>query len=318
MRKLVSLLLSIGILSGAFIGCGTNNKKEVSDNENSSNISSEEKNNKEEVKTDNNDKKESKDSENDTKDNKDKNEQRDKEDLNKENMKDEKDNTKKEERNPKLDESVIVNNGIITIPKNLKMAKIMLNYNGGNPLEVNEIKDYREVENNEMLYGVIIGDNPLKLGSINGQWEYNTLVTKFDTIKYPNFFEVQEKEMPELEFGITLKSKDKQMEFSLGSYMNNMGNDAKEEFENLIETFKKEGKVINKNQEGNTFSFTVEKDGFMEYHYGYISVKGDDVNTFIYKYPVKYKDVFNKIIEESKKSFVPTKQFPKLSNNTNK
>lgn len=250
MRKLVSLLLSIGILSGAFIGCGTNNQKEVSDNENSSNISSKEKNNKEEVKNDNKDKKESKDSENDTKDNKDKNEQRDKEDLNKENMKEEKANTKKEERDSKLDESVNVHNGIITIPKNLKMAKIMLNYNGGNPLEVNEIKDYREVENNEMLYGVIIGDNPLKLGSINGQWQYNTLVTKFDTIKYPNFFEVQEKEMPELEFGITLKSKDKQMEFSLGSYMNNMGNDAKEEFENLIETFKKEGKVINKNQEG--------------------------------------------------------------------
>lgn len=190
MRKLVSLLLSIGILSGTFIGCGRNNQKEVSDNENSSNISSEERNNKEEVKNDN---KESKDSENDIKDNKDKNEQRDKEDLNKENMKDEKDNTKKEERDPKLDESVSINNGIITIPKNLKMAKIMLNYNDGDPLEVNEIKDYREVENNEMLYGVIIGDNPLKLGSINGQWEYNTLVTKFDTIKYPNFFEVQEK-----------------------------------------------------------------------------------------------------------------------------
>ena len=50
MRRLVSLLLSIGILSGAFIGCGTNNQKEVSDNENSSNISSKEKNNKEEVK----------------------------------------------------------------------------------------------------------------------------------------------------------------------------------------------------------------------------------------------------------------------------
>ncbi|MDU6980429.1 MAG: hypothetical protein E6361_03615 [Clostridium perfringens] len=291
MRRLVSLLLSIGILSGAFIGCSTNNQKEVSDNENSSNISSKEKNNKEEVKNDNKDKKESKDSENDTK-------------------------AKKEEKSSENEEVVTVKDGIIT--KNLKMAKIMLNYNGGNPLEVNEIKDYREVENNEMLYGVIIGDNPLKLGSINGQWEYNTLVTKFDTIKYPNFFEVQEKEMPELEFGITLKSKDKQMEFSLGSYMNNMGNDAKEEFENLIETFKKEGKVINKNQEGNTFSFTLEKDGFMEYHYGYISVKGDDVNTFIYKYPVKYKDVFNKIIEESKKSFVPTKQFPKVSNNTNK
>ncbi|AOY53472.1 hypothetical protein [Clostridium perfringens] len=293
MRRLVSLLLSIGILSGAFIGCSTNNQKEVSDNENSSNISSKEKNNKEEVKNDNKDKKESKDSENDTK-------------------------AKKEEKSSENEEVVTVKDGIITITKNLKMAKIMLNYNGGNPLEVNEIKDYREVENNEMLYGVIIGDNPLKLGSINGQWEYNTLVTKFDTIKYPNFFEVQEKEMPELEFGITLKSKDKQMEFSLGSYMNNMGNDAKEEFENLIETFKKEGKVINKNQEGNTFSFTLEKDGFMEYHYGYISVKGDDVNTFIYKYPVKYKDVFNKIIEESKKSFVPTKQFPKVSNNTNK
>ena len=49
MRKLVSLLLSIGILSGAFIGCGTNNQKEVSDNENSSNISNGEKNNKEEL-----------------------------------------------------------------------------------------------------------------------------------------------------------------------------------------------------------------------------------------------------------------------------
>ena len=58
MRRLVSLLLSIGILSGAFIGCSTNNQKEVSDNENSSNISNEEKNNKEEVKNDNNDKKE--------------------------------------------------------------------------------------------------------------------------------------------------------------------------------------------------------------------------------------------------------------------
>ena len=274
MRRLVSLLLSIGILSGAFIGCSTNNQKEVSDNENSSNISSKEKNNKEEVKNDNKDKKESKDSENDTK-------------------------AKKEEKSSENEEVVTVKDGIITITKNLKMAKIMLNYNGGNPLEVNEIKDYREVENNEMLYGVIIGDNPLKLGSINGQWEYNTLVTKFDTIKYPNFFE----------------SKDKQMEFSLGSYMNNMGNDAKEEFENLIETFKKEGKVINKNQEGNTFSFTLEKDGFMEYHYGYISVKGDDVNTFIYKYPVKYKDVFNKIIEESKKSFVPTRLAIILINN---
>ena len=49
MRKLVSLLLSIGILSGAFIGCGINNQKEISDNENSSNISNEEKNNKEEL-----------------------------------------------------------------------------------------------------------------------------------------------------------------------------------------------------------------------------------------------------------------------------
>ena len=49
MRKLVSLVLSIGILSGAFIGCGTNNQKEASDNENSSNISSKEKNNKEEL-----------------------------------------------------------------------------------------------------------------------------------------------------------------------------------------------------------------------------------------------------------------------------
>ena len=108
-------------------------------------------------------------------------------------MKEEKDNTKKEKRNPKLDESVNVHNGIITIPKNLKMAKIMLNYNGRNPLEVNEIKDYREVENNEMLYGVIIGDNPLKLGSINGQWEYNTLVTKFDTINILIFWSSRER-----------------------------------------------------------------------------------------------------------------------------
>ncbi|NGT38417.1 hypothetical protein G6Y95_11420, partial [Clostridium perfringens] len=127
MRRLVSLLLSIGILSGAFIGCSTNNQKEVSDNENSSNISSKEKNNKEEVKNDNKDKKESKDSENDTK-------------------------AKKEEKSSENEEVVTVKDGIITITKNLKMAKIMLNYNGGNPLEVNEIKDYREVENNEMLY----------------------------------------------------------------------------------------------------------------------------------------------------------------------
>lgn len=32
----------------------------------------------------------------------------------------------------------------------------------------------------------------------------------------------------------------------------------------------------------------------MEYHYGFIINKGDDVNSFFYKYPVKYKDAFKK------------------------
>lgn len=93
--------------------------------------------------------------------------------------------------------------------------------------------------------------------------------------------------------------------------MNNSGHDAKEEFESLIKNFGENGKIIDKHQEGNTFSFTVEKDGFMEYHYGFISSKGDDVNSFFYKYPVKYKDVFKKIIEDSKESFVPSKEFPR-------
>lgn len=201
-------------------------------------------------------------------------------------------------------------NGVIKIPSNLKMLQIDLNYNGGDPLKVKEVNDYNSALN-DMLYGVVIGKNPTKVGDINGEWEYNTLVTKFDTIKYPNFFEVQKSEWPNLEFGITLKSKDKQMEFSLGSYMNNSGHDAKEEFESLIKNFGENGKIIDKHQEGNTFSFTVEKDGFMEYHYGFISSKGDDVNSFFYKYPVKYKDVFKKIIEDSKESFVPSKEFPK-------
>lgn len=292
MRRLVSLLLSIGILSGAFIGCSTNNQKEVSDNENSSNISSKEKNNKEEVKNDNKDKKESKDSENDTK-------------------------AKKEEKSSENKEVVTVKDGVITIPKGFKIAEITFDYNRKNIVELNEIENYSDLDK-ENIYGAIIGKNPLEVGNIDKDWSYNTFIMKGFSINYPNFFEIQKDEVPNLEFGITLRSKDKKMEFSVGSYMNNMGNDAKEEFENLIETFKKEGKVINKNQDGNTFSFIVEKDGFMEYHYGYISIKGDDVNTFIYKYPVKYKDVFNKIIEESKKSFVPTKQFPKVSNNTNK
>ncbi|MCX0374566.1 hypothetical protein LI058_13935 [Clostridium perfringens] len=289
MRKLVSLLLSIGILSSTFIGCGRNNQTEVSDNENSSNISSEEKNNKEEVKNDNN---ESKNSKNDTK-------------------------AKKEEKSSENKEVVTVKDGIITIPKGFKIAEITLNYNRKNILELNEVENYSDLDK-ENIYGAIIGKNPLVVGNIDEDWSYNTFIMKGFSINYPNFFEIQKDEVPNLEFGITLRSKDKKMEFSVGSYMNNMGNDAKEEFKNLIENFGQKGKVTNKNQEGNTFSFIVEKDGFMEYHYGYISVKGDDVNTFIYKYPVKYKDVFNKIIEESKKSFVPTKQFPKLSNNTNK
>lgn len=288
MRKLVSLLLSIGILSGAFIGCGTNNQKEVSDNENSSNISNAEKNNKEEVKNDNNDKKESKDSENDTK-------------------------AKKEEKSSENEEVVTVKDGIITIPKGFKIADITLDYNKKNILELNEVENYSDLDK-ENIYGAIIGKNPLVLGNIDEGWSYNTFIMKGFSINYPNFFEIQKDEVPNLEFGITLRSKDKKMEFSVGSYMNNMGNDAKEEFKNLIENFGQEGKVTNKNQEGNTFSFIVEKDGFMEYHYGYIKNKDDDVSTFMYKYPVKYKDLFEKIIEESNKSFIPNKEFPKEVN----
>lgn len=288
MRRLVSLLLSIGILSGAFIGCGTNNQKEVSDNENSSNISNEEKNNKEEVKNDNNDKKESKDSENDTK-------------------------AKKEEKSSENEEVVTVKNGIITIPKGFKIAEITLDYNRKNILELNEVENYSDLDK-ENIYGAIIGKNPLVVGNIDEDWSYNTFIMKGFSINYPNFFEIQKDEVPNLEFGITLRSKDKKMEFSVGSYMNNMGNDAKEEFKNLIENFGQKGKVTNKNQEGNTFSFIVEKDGFMEYHYGYIKNKGDDVSTFMYKYPVKYKDLFEKIIEESNKSFITNKEFPKEVN----
>lgn len=288
MRKLVSLLLSIGILSGAFIGCGTNNQKEVSDNENSSNISNEEKNNKEEVKNDNNDKKESKDSENDTK-------------------------AKKEEKSSENKEVVTVKDGIITIPKGFKIAEITLDYNRKNILELNEVENYSDLDK-ENIYGAIIGKNPLVVGNIDEDWSYNTFIMKGFSINYPNFFEIQKDEVPNLEFGITLRSKDKKMEFSVGSYMNNMGNDAKEEFKNLIENFGQKGKVTNKNQEGNTFSFIVEKDGFMEYHYGYIKNKGDDVSTFMYKYPVKYKDLFEKIIEESNKSFITNKEFPKEVN----
>lgn len=288
MRKLVSLLLSIGILSGAFIGCGTNNQKEVSDNENSSNISNEEKNNKEEVKNDNNDKKESKDSENDTK-------------------------AKKEEKSSENEEVVTVKDGVITIPKGFKIAEITFDYNRKNIVELNEIENYSDLDK-ENIYGAIIGKNPLVVGNIDEGWSYNTFIMKGFSINYPNFFEIQKDEVPNLEFGITLRSKDKKMEFSVGSYMNNMGNDAKEEFKNLIENFGQKGKVTNKNQEGNTFSFIVEKDGFMEYHYGYIKNKGDDVSTFMYKYPVKYKDLFEEIIEESNKSFIPNKEFPKEVN----
>ncbi|MDK0795005.1 hypothetical protein P5E92_01810 [Clostridium perfringens] len=287
MRKLVSLLLSIGILSGAFIGCGTNNQKEVSDNENSSNISNAEKNNKE-VKNDNNDKKESKDSENDTK-------------------------AKKEEKSSENEEVVTVKDGIITIPKGFKIAEITLDYNRKNILELNEVENYSDLDK-ENIYGAIIGKNPLVLGNIDEGWSYNTFIMKGFSINYPNFFEIQKDEVTNLEFGITLRSKDKKMEFSVGSYMNNMGNDAKEEFKNLIENFGQKGKVTNKNQEGNTFSFIVEKDGFMEYHYGYIKNKGDDVSTFMYKYPVKYKDLFEKIIEESNKSFITNKEFPREVN----
>ncbi|MGV1022506.1 hypothetical protein [Clostridium perfringens] len=167
MRKLVSLLLSIGILSGAFIGCGTNNQKEVSDNENSSNISNEEKNNKEEVKNDNNDKKESKGSENDTK-------------------------AKKEEKSSENEEVVTVKNGIITIPKGFKIAEITFDYNRKNILELNEVENYSDLDK-ENIYGAIIGKNPLDVGNIDGDWNYNTFLMHGLSLRYPNFFEIQKK-----------------------------------------------------------------------------------------------------------------------------
>lgn len=317
MRKTLSMLLAIGIASIIFVGCGTSTQETTNnkgDSSITSNESSSNEGNKDTNKSDDNSDKGKEENSDLNKDKIDKNnegskaqESQNKEESNK--MSNEQ-GKEVDKENLQSGQNVTVKNGVIKIPSNLKMLQIDLNYNGGDPLKVKEVTDYNSALN-DMLYGVIIGKNPTKVGDINGEWEYNTLVTKFDTIKYPNFFEVQKSEWPNLEFGITLKSKDKQMEFSLGSYMNNSGHDAKEEFESLIKNFGENGKIIDKHQEGNTFSFTVEKDGFMEYHYGFISRKGDDVNSFFYKYPVKYKDEFKKIIEDSKESFVPTKEFPR-------
>lgn len=293
MRKLVSLLLSIGILSGAFIGCGTNNQKEVSDNENSSNISSKEKNNKEEVKNDNKDKKESKDSENDTK-------------------------AKKEEKSSENEEVVTVKNGIITIPKGFKIAEITFDYNRKNILELNEVENYSDLDK-ENIYGAIIGKNPLDVGNIDGDWNYNTFLMHGLSLRYPNFFEIQKSEMPDLEGGITLKSKDKKIEFSAGLNDNHDGKTAKDELDIENKCNEKDSKILISNLEGNTYTFACEKNGLIIYEYGIVEGPDSDIPVFIYRYPAKYKDTFDKIIEESKKSSVPTKGFPKeVNNNSNK
>ena len=293
MRRLVSLLLSIGILSGAFIGCSTNNQKEVSDNENSSNISNEEKNNKEEVKNDNNDKKESKDSENDTK-------------------------AKKEEKSSENEEVVTVKNGIITIPKGFKIAEITFDYNRKNILELNEVENYSDLDK-ENIYGAIIGKNPLDVGNIDGDWNYNTFLMHGLSLRYPNFFEIQKSEMPDLEGGITLKSKDKKIEFSAGLNDNHDGKTAKDELDIENKCNEKDSKILISNLEGNTYTFACEKNGLIIYEYGIVEGPDSDIPVFIYRYPAKYKDTFDKIIEESKKSFVPTKGFPReVNNNSNK
>ncbi|MCX0397359.1 hypothetical protein LI014_08195 [Clostridium perfringens] len=290
MRKLVSLLLSIGILSGTFIGCGRNNQKEVSDNENSSNISSEEKNNKEEVKTDN---KESKDSENDTK-------------------------AKKEEKSSENKEVVTVKDGVITIPKGFKIAEITFDYNRKNIVELNEIENYSDLDKENIL-GAIIGTNPLEVGNIDGDWNYNTFLMHGLSLRYPNFFEIQKSEMPDLECGITLKSKDKKIEFSAGLNDNHDGKTAKDELDIENKCNEKDSKILISNLEGNTYTFAYEKNGLIIYEYGIVEGPDSDIPVFIYRYPAKYKDTFDKIIEESKKSFVPTKGFPReVNNNSNK
>ncbi|WP_349403874.1 hypothetical protein [Clostridium perfringens] len=290
MRKLVSLLLSIGILSGAFIGCGINNQKEISDNENSSNISSEEKNNKEEVKTDN---KESKDAENDTK-------------------------AKKEEKSSENKEVVTVKDGVITIPKGFKIAEITFDYNRKNIVELNEIENYSDLDKENIL-GAIIGTNPLEVGNIDGDWNYNTFLMHGLSLRYPNFFEIQKSEMPDLECGITLKSKDKKIEFSAGLNDNHDGKTAKDELDIENKCNEKDSKILISNLEGNTYTFACEKNGLIIYEYGIVEGPDSDIPVFIYRYPAKYKDTFDKIIEESKKSFVPTKGFPReVNNNSNK
>lgn len=293
MRKLVSLLLSIGILSSAFIGCGTNNQKEVSDNENSSNISNAEKNNKEEVKNDNSDKQESKDSENDTK-------------------------AKKEEKSSENEEVVTVKDEIINIPKGFKIAEITFDYNRKNIVELNEIENYSDLDKENIL-GAIIGKNPLEVGNIDGDWNYNTFIMDGLSLRYPNFFEIQKSEMPDLECGITLKSKDKKIEFSVGLNDNHDGKTAKDELDIENKCNEKDSKILISNLEGNTYTFACEKNGLIIYEYGIVEGPDSDIPVFIYRYPAKYKDTFEKIIEESKKSFVPTKGFPKeINNNSNK
>ncbi|MCX0362235.1 hypothetical protein LI034_14645, partial [Clostridium perfringens] len=252
-----------------------------------------EKNNKEEVKNDNNDKKESKDSENDTK-------------------------AKKEEKSSENEEVVTVKDGVITIPKGFKIAEITFDYNRKNIVELNEVQNYSDLDKKNIL-GAIIGKNPLEVGNIDGDWNYNTFIMYGFSLRYPDFFEIQKSEMPDLEGGITLKSKDKKIEFSAGLNDNHDGKTAKDELDIENKCNEKDSKILISNLEGNTYTFACEKNGLIIYEYGIVEGPDSDIPVFIYRYPAKYKDTFDKIIEESKKSFVPTKGFPReVNNNSNK
>ncbi|MDZ5253524.1 hypothetical protein [Clostridium sp. LIBA-8841] len=195
----------------------------------------------------------------------------------------------------------------MNIGPNNKVLRVVMDekQSGGASLSL-EVNDYNNLKDNDNTYGYLIGPQPISLGDIYGNYEYETAMINGTMAQYPNIFTLDQSYCLEDKSTLSFKSKDKLMEFSLSNRENSGGFDVK----SLYNKETGNGDVTESECGDNWFYIYLERSGVG--NYSFTVFDGDRIKSFAYSFPVQYKKMFDPFIEQSRKSFYVFDGFPEL------
>lgn len=200
-----------------------------------------------------------------------------------------------------------IKDGYINIAPNNKVLRVVMNekQSGGASLSLEE-SNYNNLKDDDNTYGYLIGPQPISLGDIYGNYEYETVMISGAMVQYPNIFTLDKTYSLEDKSTLSFKSKDNLMGFSLSNRENSGGFDVK----SLYNKETVNGDVIESECGDNWFYIYLERRGVG--YYSFTVFDGGRIKNFAYSFPIQYKEMFEPFIKQSRNSFYVFNGFPEL------